>query len=223
VIFAAVARWRRQFLLAVLVVAVALSVAAQTGADWFAFPVATLLAVVLVLASVVATTGYRPAALVIRADGPALAEPPGVGLTLVTAGQTLLGVGLIGEEVADAVRGEEDAGFGLFAALFWLLIIGFLWYVGSGSFGVRLTPDGLVDRQAFSRLRVPWEAFADQPIAEVGRTQIRLRYREPALVRVRGLRPFGRAVIPATVDTTVLAGAIHEYATRPDRRPTIGA
>jgi hypothetical protein len=234
VIFAAVARWRRQFLLAVLAVAVALSLGAQVRNGWPAFVVLTALSIGLCLASAVATLGYRPAALTALPAGPApagsgpagsgLADPPGAGLTLLTAGQTFLGVGVIGEQIGDAVRGADDRWTGLVLGLFWVVLLGLFWHLAWGWYGVRLTPDGLVDRQPFGTLRVPWDAFAtDRPVGGVRRNQLTLRYRQPELVRSRGLRPFGRTTVPATAEPVILARAIHDYVTANSGGPRPGA
>jgi hypothetical protein len=94
-----------------------------------------------------------------------------------------------------------------------------------GRFGVRLSPEGIVGRQIPGSLFVPWEALATPCSAYAHDAhQVTLYLARPELVRRRGLRFGGPALLPAAgVDAELLARAIQEYSNRADTRSAIGS
>jgi hypothetical protein len=70
------------------------------------------------------------------------------------------------------------------ALLFMLLPL--TWYRALGPLGPALRPDGLLDRQPFGSIFVPWAAG---PTAEPTTTGTKLRIAHPELIQRRGFRP----------------------------------
>lgn len=99
------------------------------------------------------------------------------------------------------------------------------WWSALGRFGVRLSPDGIVDRQVFGSLFVPWDALATPCSAYPHDAhQVTLYLAHPELGRRRGRWIGGPASLPAAgVDAELLARAIHEYSNRADLRSSIGS
>jgi hypothetical protein len=187
---------------AVLVIALLTAVALQ---PFYPLWVAGLPAIALAVCAAVAGRVFHPA--------PAPQVPANPAAVLRAAACTFFIVPILGV----ALRNNQDAVDYWFAAaavvIFGVQLAAF-WWSALGRFGVRLTPDGITDRQVYSRLFVPWEALAT-PEAAVARDkhQVVLRFARPGLVRRRGLRLDGRAALPAAgVDADLLARTINEYA-----------
>jgi hypothetical protein len=90
--------------------------------------------------------------------------------------------------------------------------------------GVQLRPKGLVVREAFGTLIVPWEALAPGlplPVPS-GQDPVCLTFSRPELVRRRGRFPPDGLLPASNVDMRFLAQAVRYYATNPQHRPTIG-
>ncbi|MET7399055.1 hypothetical protein ABZS66_36805 [Dactylosporangium sp. NPDC005572] len=89
---------------------------------------------------------------------------------------------------------------------------------------VQLRPEGLVSRDPFGTLTVPWEALAADSLPRTGptSTSLLLTYARPDLVRRRGL-PFSRRRIRTdTVNALFLVDAVHHYLASPQHRQSIG-
>jgi hypothetical protein len=67
-----------------------------------------------------------------------------------------------------------------------LLLLPLQWYSVVGPFGVFLGPDGVLDRQPFGSVFVPWQAVA---AAKPTNSGIKLRVTHPELVVRCGFRP----------------------------------
>lgn len=90
-------------------------------------------------------------------------------------------------------------------------------------FGVRLRPDGVVDRRLVGSLFVPWEALAAEiPPMSARRSQVVLAYRDPRLVQSFGIGKSGNVITAGNVDNRFLARAIQEYVRHPEYRSAIG-
>lgn len=110
--------------------------------------------------------------------------------------------------------------FGPFVILETLWIV----LVWRNALDVQLRPDGLVDRSAWGRLIVPWEALAPgyPQVGSPWAGSLVPTYARPELVRRRGL-PLGRRWISAdTVDPWFLRAAIAYYVAHPQCRAEIG-
>ncbi|WP_436535642.1 hypothetical protein [Actinoplanes sp. HUAS TT8] len=223
--FGWVARRRVAVLIAALVLAVALQV--LVGNDHrleLGFVVAVLSMVVLGLLAAVAGRIHRPAILVARPEIPAFERPANPAAVLGAAAYTSFAVYMMGSAVRD-VADDTDLWFGAVLVVVLLTGLSVQWLTALGRFGVRLTPEGILDRQPLGSLRVPWDALAT-PRAALPRDsqRVRLYFARPELVGKRGLRLGDPTLLPAPgIEAEFLARAIHEYANRPDLRPTVGS
>jgi hypothetical protein len=107
---AVVADWKRQFLLGVFVLAAILGILAQSRRleSWLpVFAVTMGLIVLMLVLSLLATRHYHPAVLFVRPRPPAFAAAADLSRVFTAAAFILLGGGLVGENVADIVNGEE--------------------------------------------------------------------------------------------------------------------
>jgi len=163
---------------------------------------------------------FRPAALVRRGNPPSFEAP--TSPVPVLAFTALLP--FVTEQVSttvDRVAKQIDPWWLdiLTSALSVLALTVLVRAVWTG-FGVRLRPDGLVDRRPARSLFVPWESFAaiTIPPPSSRRAVVTLAYNDPSLVRGAG-----RKVITAmNVDSRFLARAIQEYVNHPEHRSAIG-
>lgn len=223
-----VARRRVPVLIMTLVTAVGLQVLYQAarGDQWLVVELAVgiLPWFALLLCAHSAARGFHPVRLVARPEVPAFETPADPSAVLHAAGFTFLVAYQAGSWVRDREMTVERWLTSGWAVVFLGLLV-ILWWSALGRFGVRLTPDGIVDRQVSGSLHVPWDAFATPYAAyphDAG--QVTLYLARPELVRKRGLRRRGPQLLPATgVDAELLARAIHEYANHPDRRPAVGS
>lgn len=186
-----------------------------------AFVARTLLPLAFIMLSAYAAHVHHPARLIARPGVPAFDVPAGPGAVLTAAGLTVYACPALAYLATD---GDSP----------WLLacvavtVAGLLathWTAALGRSGVRLTPDGIEDRGRFGSLVVPWDAL-DVPRAAfpADAQQVNLYLARPQLVRKRGLRVRGPGGLPATgINAEFLARTIHEYANRPDLRPTVGS
>jgi hypothetical protein len=223
-----VARRRAAVLTTALLTAVVLQVLRQATGNGHSFGLNlafTLLPVsVLVLGSALSVRVFHSAKLVARPDVPAFEVSANPSAVLGAAGYTFFVASVVGS----AVRDNQTSVDFLFAAGSAVLPVGVLvalWWAALGRFGVRLGPDGIIDRQPFGSLHVPWEALAiPRPAFPRNGQQVTLHLARPELVRRRGLRFGAQTLLPAAgLDPELLARAIHEYANRADIRSTIGS
>ncbi|MFF0379794.1 hypothetical protein [Actinoplanes missouriensis] len=223
-----VARRRVLVLAASLVVVAVFEVlheVTEIGDVWFLVLAAhAFLMIGLIVYSGTATRLYHPPLLVARPDVPAFDVPASPGPVLAAAGFTIAGAKMGIGTGRDVVAGV-DVAFGAPLLALWLVLIVALWVAALGRNGVRLRPDGIVDRQIFGSLFVPWEALSTPHAAYAADPyRISLFLAHPERTRRRGLRAGKRTMLPATgVDAELLARAIHEYANRPDLRDAIGS
>ncbi|MEU8241313.1 hypothetical protein AB0C07_23960 [Actinoplanes missouriensis] len=220
---------RRVLVLAasLLVVAVfeVLHEATEIGDVWFLVLAAhAFLIISLIVYSGTVTRLYHPALLVARPDVPAVDVPPSPGPVLAAAGFTIAS-GKIGIGTGRDVAAGVDVAFDAPLLGLWLVLIVALWVAALWRNGVRLRPDGILDRQIFGSLFVPWEALSTPHAAYAfDPYRISLFLAHPERTRRRGLRQGNRAMLPAAgVDAELLARAIHEYANRPELREAIGS
>lgn len=217
----AVARRRRPVLIGVLILAVVLGILVQAGPLPSAAALFVLVLAMIVLAFLVGQL-YHPAVLTARPEPPAILAAPGLAPVFSATAFMLLAGVLVTEDVSDIVDREELWGLNVVTVILWVLVVALHLHVAWGSYGVRLTPEGVHDRQPLGSLFVPWEAFApDYPAVPVRGNHLTLYYQRPDLVRQRGLRP-SRHSLPSTTDATYLANVIHQYVSCPERRPDIG-
>ncbi len=223
-----VARRRVAVLIAAMVTAVVTQVLLQTTENDHAWQVGLavgfLLPMVLCLWSAVCARSYHPAKLVARPEVPAFDVPTNPALVLGVTGFTFLVAmqltGLVWEIAAD-----PDFWFAVVPAVLHASLLAVFWRSALGRFGVRLSPDGIADRQVFGSLFVPWDVLATPCSAYAhDAQQVTLYLAHPELVRRRGLRHGGTTSLPAAgVDAELLARAIHEYSNRADLRSAIGS
>ncbi|MEV6305502.1 hypothetical protein AB0M02_39230 [Actinoplanes sp. NPDC051861] len=219
-----IARWRLAVFAVTVSLALLLGVLRETTDDRLVWNLATLvpllLALVLVVSSLTLSNRRQQSWLEARPAVPELSTPANPVLILVAAGQTLLLTGYVTNLLLDPGRD---------AVMLILAVLGIaagvlVWTVAIGGFGVRLRPSGIVDRQPFGSLFIPWEALAaDRPIDGWTTRDVTLSVTHPDLVRRTGLRRGGPIRLPAaSVRPELLALAVTDYATRPDRRSLIG-
>lgn len=220
-----VARRRVPVLAGALLVAVALGLLLESDAIrddlWLTTALRTLPVIAIFVCAIYSARTHHPARLIARPDVPAFDVPVDPGKVLTAAGFALYTVPFL-------VGLVSDPGDVWIAVIFMPLIAAPLAAnakVALARSGVRLTPDGIEDRGVFGTLFVPWDALAVPRAALPRGTQhVVLHLARPDLVRKRGYRPDGPRLLPAMgVNTEFLARAIHEYANRPDLRPTIGS
>jgi len=217
----AIGRRKRLFMAGVLVLAVVVGVLVRTDRLDMSVVMFGLLLPLLVL-SVVAAALHRPAVLFVRPEPPAFATATNLAPVFIAAVFTILAGCLVSEDVGDIVDGEEFWALNVVTAGFWVLVAGFHLYLSWGSFGVRLRPEGVYNRQPLGSLFVPWEAFAPgYPAVPVRNNGLTLYYQRPDLVRRRGLRVGSLSLLTGT-DATYLAHVIHQYVSSPDHRAAIG-
>jgi hypothetical protein len=140
------------------------------------------------------------------------------------AGFTFIATKWLGSLIRDLAAGE-DLWFGIVFGAVWIGVLAPHWAAALGRFGVRLRPDGIVDRQVFGSLFVPWTALATPyPAVNYDPRQVTLFLAHPERTRRRGFRHGGRELLPAAgVNAELLARAIHEYTNRPELRAAIGS
>jgi hypothetical protein len=211
---------RMAVLAGVLVIAVVLAVL-QQGKSLLVAEVCTALLPILMLglfvASLIAVNARHPAMFQVRHG--TFTTPPDASTVLSAAAITVLPVADIGLTAV-----EVRAGFGLrfdrfdiVSLVLLVVLLALLWYRVLGPFGPSLRPDGLLDRQPFGSVFVPWQAgLAAEPTTR----GVKLRFARPELVERRGFRP--GTSIRTGADPGFTAWAINLYALRPDLRPAIG-
>jgi hypothetical protein len=227
-IFWWVARRRLAVLAVSLSAAVILQILRQTAGDGHSLrlnlTISVLPVILLVLCAAVAARVFHPAKLIARPEIPAFDVPVNPAVVLGAASYNFFAVFLLSGTLHGLVTGLDF----VFAAPVVLIIGGqlaALWWAALGRYGVRIAPDGIIDRQVYARMFVPWDALAaPDPAYSRDSHQVILRVGRPGLVRRRGLRIGGRALLPAAgVSAELLTRAINEYANHPEARSAIGS
>ena len=218
--FAKIVQHRVALLVGALVFALILAALMQMESLLVAEVCAALLGVLLLglfVATLIELNARYPATFLVREGS--FTTPPDAGTVLSTAGLTVMPVANIGFLAA-----EMHPGFGvrldrleIVSLVLIVLIAALLWYRVLGPFGPVLRPDGLLDRQPFGSMFVPWEAG---PRAQPALQGVKLLIARPDLVQRRGFRP--GTSIRTGADRGFTAWAINLYAARPEYRPTIG-
>ncbi|OJF14630.1 hypothetical protein BG844_08725 [Couchioplanes caeruleus subsp. caeruleus] len=211
-------------MIGVLVLAVALGIATETDRVqiWLPAAATTLALTGVAVALYTRASRHRPAALVVSRRERAFVAPPSAPPVFQAAAFTLLGGPLVGDKVADVISREYlwpvDAALGAT----WVLLVAVQWHVAAGRHGLRLRPDGVLNRQALGSHFIPWDAFDPAlPLAAVGHG-LAASYHRPDLVRRRGLGG-GRRTLPADVDPEYLIRVVHEYVNHPEHRTAVGS
>lgn len=219
--FGVVAGHRRLFLAGVLVLAVVLGALVQAE-RLDAFVVLLVLPLSLLALSVLAAYRYHPATLAVRPEPPAFATASPLAPVFMAAAFMILAGCTVSEDVSDIVNGEQPWVLTVVMIGFWVLVVGLHLYVALGSFGVRLRPEGVDNRQPLGSMFIPWEAFAPgYPAVPVKNNGLVLYYQRPELIRRRGLRVGSDSLLTGT-DAAYLAHVIHRYVANPEHRPAIG-
>ena len=222
--YRAAARYRRPVLVVELLL-VAVYFVVGDGDFFVVFPIAFVVVVVAYVLGLSATYRYRPAVLIANPARPAFDTP-------VSPAQFLLFTAFViffAHSTTTSIQGLRDGGFlwPIDAALVVLLpaLLVLMFTTAWRDLGVRLRPDGLLDRQMLGSLFVPWEAFepARPPVIDAAISELVLTYRHPELVRRRGVLIFGRRAIRVqNVDRAFLATIIDHYVRYPELRAAIG-
>ncbi|KUL29739.1 hypothetical protein [Actinoplanes awajinensis] len=227
-IFGWVARRRVAVLVVSLVVAVILQVLRRTVGDGHSLrlnlAIGVLPLIPFVVGMAIAVRVFHPAELIARPEVPAFDVPANPAAVLGAASYTFFAVFALGGAFHGLVTGMDV----VLASPLVVVVGGQLaafWWAALGRCGVRLTPDGIVDRQVHGRLFVPWDALTTpDPAHPRDPHQVTLRIGRPDMVRKRGFRSGGRTVLPATgVSAELVSRAINEYANRPEARSAIGS
>jgi hypothetical protein len=215
--FGLISRGRHAFLAAALGLAGLLTLWARTS--WLlAFSVMMVLTVVLYGLSILTILLYHPRFLLARPALGAFDAPLNPSRVLHAAAFLFLGTSLITQR-----RGVALGVVGTIAVTVLLIVTAGIFYLGWRWHGVRLTRDGITDREPFGSLFVPWAALAaHDPAVSIGRNQIALYFDRPELVVSRGYRPGTSHFLSAGADADLLVRTITAYVTDPDRRASIG-
>lgn len=223
-----VARRRVVVLTVAVVTAVVLQVLFRTIENDHAWQLrlaaTVLLPFALLLWSVAYARSFHPARLVARPEVPAFDVPANPAVVIAAVAYTLLVAPMMTGLVRDIAAGT-DLWFSVSLVVPSAGLVAAFWWWALGRFGVRLRPDGIVDRQVFGSLFAPWDALATPQSAYPDNAQqVTLYLAHPELVRRRGLRPGSAASLPAAgVNAELLARAIQEYSNRADLRWAIGS
>jgi hypothetical protein len=168
------------------------------------------------LASSVLALRYRSAALAVSQRESAFVAPPSPQPVFQAAVFTLLAGLIVTDAVGDAINHEWLWYLDVALATLWVLLVAALWRAAGGGYGVRLRPDGVLNRQFLGSHFIPWDAFAPAFPVSVGSQSLTANYERPDLVRRRGLG-LSRDTLPATVDPAFIAQVV------PERRSAIGS
>ena len=209
---------RLVFLAGVLVTAVVLAVLQQAQIMVVSAVCAALLGILwlgLPVAGLIALNARHPETFLVR-DG-AFTTPPNANAVLSAGMGTVMPVVLAALAVNEAHLSNGVDRIQIAVVVLLLLLLPLQWYSVLGPFGVFLGPDGVLDRQPFGSIFVPWEAV---PAAKPTSSGIKLRVVHPELVVRRGFRP--GTTIRTGADRGFTAWAINLYAARPDYRQAIG-
>ncbi|MBU2665288.1 PH domain-containing protein [Actinoplanes bogorensis] len=185
-IYAAVARWRVQILVGFLVVAVVLATGLETRViDGPFFLLGIVFSMGPIFLGIAAMLNYRPATMLQKPGSPDLMSVPNPGMVLFAGGYTVLGANLIADGVGDLFRGEWWPGQA--TQFLWVALLAYWWYLALGPFGVRLTPEGILQRNPLGSQFVPWDAVTG---ARPGRqNRVYFNVTDPARVIRRGIGP----------------------------------
>ncbi|WP_030443779.1 hypothetical protein [Actinoplanes subtropicus] len=209
---------RLAFLVGVLVTAVVLAVLVQAKVLVVAEVCAALLFVLwlgLPIAGLIALNARHPETFLVR-DG-AFTTPPNATAVLSAGMFTVMPMAVAALAVTEGRFSNGVDRFKIAVVVLLLLLLPLQWYSVLGPFGVFLRPDGVLDRQPFGSIFVPWDAV---PAAQPTSSGIMLRIVHPELVIRRGFRP--GTTIRTGADRGFTAWAINLYAARPDYLHTIG-
>lgn len=166
---------------------------------------------------------YRPATLVRCGKPPSFDAPPS---PLPILGLTAL-LPIVAEQVSTTVDRIAkhidlwwlDTPSSTMCLLLTVLLTRAVWT----GFGVRLRPDGIVDRRLLGSLFVPWEAIATElPAATSLQAKVVLAFRNLVLVRGSGVGRRDYAITAISIDNRFLNRTIQEYASHPQYRSAIG-
>ena len=108
-------------------------------------------------------------------------------------------------------------------SVIWVLVLAAVMRAVWSGFGVRLRPDGVVDRRLVGMSFVSWEALTSPiPPASPRAASLDVAYRSPEMAR--GLaKAEGREVLTTVnIDNHFLARVLQEYISHPEFRPAIG-
>jgi hypothetical protein len=209
---------RLVFLAGVLVTAVVLAVLQQAPIVVVSAVCAALLGILVLglpVAGLIALNARHPETFLVR-DG-AFTTPPNANAVLSAGMGTVMPVVLAALAINEAHLSNGFDRIQIAVVVLLLLLLPLQWYSVLGPFGVFLGPDGVLDRQPFGSIFVPWEAV---PAAKPTSSGIKLRVVHPELVVRRGFRP--GTTIRTGADRGFTAWAINLYAARPDYRQAIG-
>jgi hypothetical protein len=209
---------RLVFLVGVLVTAVVLAVLQQAQIMVVSAVCAALLGILVLglpLAGLIALNARHPETFLVR-DG-AFTTPPNANAVLSAGLFTVMPVAIAALAVDEPDPGPGIDRFQIAVVVLMLLLLPLQWYSVLGPFGVFLRSDGVLDRQPFGSVFVPWEAV---PAAMPTSFGIKFRVRYPELVVRRGFRP--GTTIRTGADRGFTAWAINLYAARPHYRQAIG-
>jgi hypothetical protein len=211
-------QYRLVFLVGVLVTAVLLVLLVQAKIRVVSEVCAASLLILmlsLLVASLAAINARHPATFLVR-EG-AFTTAPSAYAVLSVAMLTALPLAGIGLMIDEGRPGFGPDRFAIGTLVLVLLLLPLHWYGTIGPFGVFLRPDGVLDRQLFGSIFVPWDAG---PAAEPTGFGVKLRVARPDLVVRHGWRP--GTTIRTGADRGFTAWALNLYTARPDYRATIG-
>jgi hypothetical protein len=220
----AAARLRWLLLSTVLVLAVVLGIVTESRDNdlWVpAFATLTALAFVAIGLSALAMR-QRATILTVSRRERAFTVPPNPQRVFQAAAFTLIGGYIVCDKVGDVINRESLWPVDAALAAMWVLAAAAQWHLAGDRHGVRLRPDGVLNREPLGSLFIPWDAFVTANPVSPGSHRLTAYYQRPELVRRRGIG-VSPDTLPAGIDPALLSRLVHEYVNHPERRAAIGS
>ena len=216
-LFAATVRHRRPILSAALAPAAA---HAATLRSWpWLYALSVVLVVVLVVLMVAGWSQPKVRTLTVRSERQVFEAPAGPAPVYVALCCLTVATGQLGSVLRDRPRL-----FDVVWTVLWLLVAARWIMLAWDGLGVRLSPDGVRNRDVFGTVMTPWLALDRDvpPVAAPGQPNVLLTVARPDLVRLRGVVLSRRLLRADTVDAPFLAEVLRHYLAHPDARRSIG-
>ncbi len=169
-VLALTVRHRRAVLVATVILMIGYIVADRRIDDLglALFPWAAGLAAVSIVLTLVAFAQSRPARLTLRPDEPAFGTPVSAGPVYFCVAFAALGASRIADSLEAIAEREAWWQLDVFIAAGYVLVVA-VWFTAAwGHIGVRLRPDGVVDRHVLGSLFVPCGGW--RPAMSTGRS-----------------------------------------------------
>ncbi|MBB4751489.1 hypothetical protein [Actinoplanes lobatus] len=193
----------------ILLAAAYVAVDVPTGGEFgrTAFPWMLGLVLLFGALSFWAALRRHPAALVLRPGVAAFDAPPSPLPVLAFTALMPMTTEKLSTTIDRVANRVDPWWLDILSTTVWIGFLTVLAVAAWRGFGVRLRPDGILDRRPVRPVFMPWQSLGPGRPVVAGRFQV--------LVGRRGLSTWN-------IDSTFLARVIQEYADHPEHRPAIG-